>query len=256
MLDDLAALRLQMEWGADEALLELPVDRLDREGPVAAPVVAAWARPQRAVVPSYAGVAPVLPGPVLPGVDAADLAALHAALDGLDHPLRATATMTVAPSGNPGSGLIVIAEAPGREDDRAGQAFSGAPGQALDAVLASAGLGRDSLLLTFLVPWRPPGGRDPSPAEIAACLPYLHRLLALTQPRRLVLLGQGPLRALTGGATVRQARGRWTEAVVPGLAAPVPALPMIAADQWRKTAANRQHIWLDLLTLRDSLGAV
>lgn len=247
MLDDLAALRLQMEWGADEALLELPVDRLGRVGPVAAVVAEVGPRPRP--VFGRVGLAPALPG-----LDAQDLAALHVALDGFDHPLRATATMTVRPSGNPGAGLILIAEAPGREDDRAGEAFSGAPGQALDAVLASAGLGRDSLLLTFLVPWRPPGGRDPSPAEIAVCLPYLYRLLALTQPRRLVLLGQGPLRALTGGATVRQARGRWTEAVVPGLAAPVPALPMIAADQWRKTAANRQHIWLDLLTLRDSLG--
>lgn len=249
-MDDLAALRLQLEWGADEALLDSPVDRLAPASP------RALAPPSRLppVAPPVlpAAAAPTAPTP--PAAAAPDLATLHAALDASDNPLRATATHTVAPSGNPAAGLVFIGEAPGREDDRAGEAYSGAPGQALDAVLASAGLGRDALLLAFLVPWRPPGGRDPSPAELAACLPYLHRLLALTRPRRIVLLGQGPLRALTQLQALRPTRGRWTQAVVPGLSDPVAALPMLPPDQWRKSAINKENAWTDLLCLRQALG--
>lgn len=244
-MDDLAALRLQLEWGADEALDDAPLDRL-------APAMPDTPAPAARLPPAPAPIA--VPAATRHAAIAPDLAALQAALDALDHPLRATATTTVAPSGNPGSGLVFIGEAPGRDDDRAGQAYAGAPGQALDAILQSAGLGRDALLLAFLVPWRPPGGRDPSPAELAACLPYLHRLLALARPRRLVLLGQGPLRALTPLQALRPARGRWTQAAVPGLPDPIPALPMLPPDQWRKSAANKENTWADLLCLRQALG--
>ena len=82
----------------------------------------------------------------------------------------------------------MIAEAPGADDDRTGVAFAGSAGQTLDRVLGSAGLDRSSLLLTHLVPWRPPGGRAPTDAEVQACLPFLLRLLQLVRPERLVLL--------------------------------------------------------------------
>lgn len=248
-MDDLAALRLQMEWGADEALLETAVDRL------------ATGIAEMSAVPVQRAVVAVARAPAdadrvdVPAAEAADLVALHAALDALDHPLRATATTTVRPSGNPAAGLVWIGEAPGRDDDRAGEAYSGAPGELLDEVLASAGLDRGQLLLAFVVPWRPPGGREASAAEAAACRPYLHRLLALTQPRHLVLMGQGALRALTPLQALRPARGRWTTAAVDGVDGPLPALPMLSPEQWRKNAATRASTWCDLLTLRDRLAS-
>ena len=243
-MDDLAALRLQIEWGADEALLDAPLDRFAPARPALAPAVAR---------PSLGASVALASGPA-PSA-ATTLAELHQALDGFDAcPLRATASTTVAPSGNPAAGLVLVGEAPGPDDDRSGQAFSGPPGQALDRVLASAGLGREALLLTLLVPWRPPGGRPANEAEIAQCLPFLHQLLALTRPRHLVLMGAGPLRALlpeAGG--LRQVRGRWIETVIPGIPAPVPTLPVLAPDQWLKNPAGRQAIWADLLLLRDAL---
>ena len=242
-MDDLSALRLQIEWGADEALLDAPVDRIAPLQPraVPAPTTRPSAFPAVARVPPAAEAAP-------------DLATLHAALDALPYPLRATASTTVAPAGNPAAGLIVVGEAPGPEDDRAGTAYSGQGGQTIDRILSTAGLGRDALLLCFLIPWRPPGGRPPNEADTAACLPFLHRLLALTRPRHLLLLGGLPLRALTGDqSSIRRARGRWTQATIPGLPGPVPALPMLPPDQWLASPANKQATWTDLLALREAL---
>lgn len=247
-MDDLAALRLLVEWGADEALLDAPVDRF---GPAAAAIAA----PALRAPPILVRPAPAVPGSG--ALDAPDLAALHAALDALGHPLRGTASTTVAPSGNPAAGLVLVGEAPGPEDDRSGQAYSGPAGQVLDRVMGSAGLGRDQALLTFLVPWRPPGGRPPSEGEIAACLPYLHRLLALVRPRVVVLMGGGPLRVMAGNAGgSRRARGKWTEIVVPGLDRPISALPMLPPDQVLGSAASKQGTWADMLSLVERLTTV
>lgn len=242
-MDDLAALRLQIEWGADESLAEAPVNQFTPASPTA--------RPLALVRPALPTPAPAVPAAIL------DLAALQAALETFEAcPLHATASTTVAPSGNPTAGLVFIGEAPGPDDDRSGHAFSGGPGAMLDRVLASAGLDRTHLLLAHLVPWRPPGGRPVNDHEVALCLPFLHRLLALTRPRHVVLLGNGPLRALTGHAAgLRQARGRWTAVPVPGMEESVPALPMLSPDTWLKTAGNKQNTWTDLLTLVDIVQA-
>ena len=251
-MDDLTALRLQIEWGADEALLDAPVDRLAPalpRTPASAPP--AFTRPPAA---APRPLAPAGPADAAQRARAApDLAALHAALDGFDAcPLRGMASTTVAPSGNPAGGLVLVAEAPTADDDRAGTAFSGALGQTVDRVLASAGLTREALLLCHLVPWRPPGGRQPNEAEVAMCLPFLHRLLALAAPRHVVLLGGWPLRALANDAGgIRRARGRWTEVAAPGLPA-LPALPMLPPELWLTSPGNRQATWSDLLALLDA----
>ena len=77
-------------------------------------------------------------------------------------------------------------------------------------MLASIGLARDALLLTPLIPWRPPGGRPPSAAEIAVCLPFLHRLIALTGPTRIVLAGALAARTLFG-PTRRRSGPAWID---------------------------------------------
>ena len=261
-MDDIAALRLQIEWGADEALLDAPVDRFSPSPqqpsePIRRPVKPQPARP--AMVPPPAAGSPHESVPVLARRQAAaapDLAALQAATDTFDACLlRATASTTVAPSGNPATGLVLIGEAPSADDDRAGHAFSGPLGQSIDRVLASAGLDRTALLLTLLVPWRPPGGRPLSESEIAQCVPFLQRLLALAGPRHLVLMGAGPLRALAPeAATLRQARGKWVDISIPGIPKPIPTLPIHAPDAWLKTPAARQTIWADLLLLRHTLS--
>jgi len=257
-MDDLAALRLQIEWGADEALDNEPRDHFRPTlkptlGPTLqapfAPTLSAPAAPTRAVMPVAARSQAV-------ATAAATLAELHTALDGFDGcALRATATTTVRPDGNPTARLVLIAEAPGADDDRTGIAFAGLAGQTLDRMLRSIALGRDSMLLTHLVPWRPPGGRAPTEAEIQVCLPFLLRLLHLVRPDQLILLGSAPVRALTGNSdSIRRLRGRWLEAALPGFDAPIPALPMLPSDQWLRSPAAKRDSWADLLALRHSLN--
>ncbi len=236
-LDPLAALRLQAEWGADEAIGTAPLDRF---------------APAPGVKPLLPPAAVVMP-PSMPQAETLD--ELHAALAAFDGcPLRATSTHTVRPDGNPQAGLVLIGEAPGSDDDRSGRAFSGEAGKLLDRVMRSIGLDRSAMLLTTVVPWRPPGNRKLSEGEIQACLPFLFRLLALTRPRHAILLGAIPARVLTGSSDpVRKLRGRWLDVKVPKTDLAVQSLAMPPIDQWLRGAAARQEVWRNLIQLSRAL---
>jgi DNA polymerase len=232
-MDALAALRLQIEWGADEALADAPV----AQG-------RAPSLPQALRAQQIAGAA-------------RSLAELRAALAGFDGcALATTATNLVFADGNPQSGLMLVGEGPGAEEDRAGKPFVGPSGQFLDRMLASIGLDRSRYLITNLIPWRPPGNRNPTDNEVLICLPFLLRHIALVQPRRLVLLGALATRAILGGnAGIRRLRGRWVPASIPGLDAPVPALPMLHPAYLLRTPGAKADAWADMLLLRRTLDA-
>ena len=288
-MDALAALRLQIEWGADEALEEAPQDRLSaaaRPRPAPAPASRPPAHPPAAraaatpvpapplhAPPVHAPAlhAPALHAPALhapaqraPAQRAQEVAAaartlaeLRAALAGFDGcPLAATATTLVFADGNPDAGLMLVGEGPGAEEDRAGKPFVGPSGQFLDRMLASIGLDRTQYVITNLIPWRPPGNRNPTDTEVLTCLPFLLRHIALVRPRRLVLLGALATKALTGNAAgITRMRGRWVEVDIPGLAAPVPALPMLHPAYLLRTVGAKRLAWTDLVLLRRTLDS-
>lgn len=255
-MDARAALRLQVEWGADEALDEAAVDRL---------------RPA-AVPPPRPG--PLRgPGPVPPGEGeqaqsrataveramqaagaARSLEELRAAIAGFAGcALRDTASHTVFAAGDPAGGLLVIGDPPGPEEDRSGAPFAGPAGAYLDRMLASIGLAREAILLAHLLPWRPPGDRPPNAAELAICLPFLHRLIALAAPRRLVLCGLLTARTLLApGSGRRRPRGEWIEAAIPG-AGTLPALPTFSPAELMRGPKDRRAAWADLRLLRRTL---
>jgi DNA polymerase len=256
-MDALAALRLQIEWGADEALDDAPVDRTR---PVAPPPVALQpVRPAATIAP-----APRLPpGPPRAGPAARAVSVAQAAgtLDELrqalaaftDCPLAATATNLVFSDGNPEAGLVLVGEAPGAEEDLTGKPFVGASGQFLDRMLASIGLDRTQLLITNLIPWRPPGNRPPTENEVLMCLPFLRRHLALARPRIVVTLGALSTRALIGNdAGIRKMRGRWLKLELEG-AGPVKLLPMLHPAYLLRTPGAKRDAWADLLALRRAL---
>lgn len=265
----LAALRLQVEWGADEALDDLPLDRLasgmaEADGRTASLSRPGLQAPARALpAPRRGPGAPYRPGPTPPPAagpaldptQATDLAALLAAWADFEGcALRRTAASTVLPLGDPAAPLLFVGEAPDADDDRAGQAFAGPAGRYLDRMLGSIGLTRAGTRFAFLSPWRPPGGRPVSDAELRLCLPFLLRYVALAPPRRLVLLGTPPLRALLGGADgVRRARGRWRDTKVPGLEHAIPALATHPPGQVAANPLLRRDAWSDLLLLRRTL---
>jgi DNA polymerase len=257
-MDALAALALQLEWGADEALEVAPVDRTRLVAGVAVPLAVSVAPLVRAsMAPAVAR-----PGPVSRAREVAQAAAtlseLRAALAAFrDCPLAATATNLVFSDGNPAAGLVLVGEAPGAEEDLSGKPFVGASGQLLDRMLASVGLDRTQLLITNLIPWRPPGNRPPTESEVQMCLPFLLRHLCLLRPRVIVTLGALSTRALTGRDDgIRRLRGRWTQIELEGVGG-VKMLPMLHPAYLLRTPGAKREAWADLLALRvklDGLG--
>ncbi len=254
-MDALTALRLQIEWGADEALADLPIDRLAGPTPVARPLALEVARPMAAPAPKRA-----LPAPALRARDIAEAAntieELRAALAGFDGcALKDTATNLVFADGNPASGLMLVGEGPGAEEDRAGRPFVGASGQLLDRMLASIGITRAECLMTNLIPWRPPGNRNPTDAETQVCLPFLLRHIALVRPKRLVLLGALSSKAVLGSALgIIKMRGKWVPATIPGLDAPLPALPMLHPAYLLRSPTVKRDAWADWLLLQRTIA--
>src|SRR5439155_21636726 len=177
------------------------------------------------------------------------LAAVVAGFDGC--PRNRTATNTVFTDGNPTAPVMIIGEAPGADEDRIGRPFVGRAGQLLDRMLAAIGLDRDGVQITNVIYWRPPGNRKPTTAEIAACLPFVLRHIALAAPQVLVLCGGTAASALlpvTDGIT--RLRGRWFDLAVPGLAMPVPTLPMFHPAFLLRAPERKREAWRDLLSLK------
>jgi uracil-DNA glycosylase family 4 len=166
--------------------------------------------------------------------------------------LRDTATTLVFAAGNPAAGLLFVGDAPTAAEDRSGRAFDGPAGAYLERMLASIRVDRETALFTPLIPWRPPGGRPPTANEVAACLPFLHRLIVLTSPRRIVLLGSLAQRAILGAAP-RKRTGSWLPAKLPGRPNPLPALAFPSPELLLAKPAGRRDAWADLRLLRRSI---
>jgi DNA polymerase len=248
-MDALAALRLLVEWGADEALDERPIDRT-APPPRAEP-------PRAAPKPLAPPPRPSLVSRAQAVADAANtVEALRQALGSFTEcPLATTATNLVFADGNPEAGLVLIGEAPGAEEDLSGRPFVGASGQLLDRMLASIGLLRSrDFLITNLIPWRPPGNRPPTETEVNTCLPFLLRHLTLLRPRLIVTLGGPSTHALTGRDDgIRRLRGRWQAVTIPGLPQPISTLPMLHPAYLLRTPGAKKDAWTDLIALRRRL---
>jgi len=255
----LAALVWLMELGADEAIGDAPVDRY-AEG-AARQTAEAAQRAFPATVPAQA--APPPPGaaaadPVAVAramaLAAPDLPALAGALAAFDVcELKRGARSLVFADGTPAARVMVIGEAPGRDEDLEGRPFVGRAGQLLDRMFAAIGLSRThpdpdrALYITNTVPWRPPGNRDPAPEEVAMLRPFLDRHVALADPDLIVLMGNVACGAALGRRGITGLRGRWTEAFGR------PALPMFHPANLLRTPANKRESWADLLTLKARL---
>ncbi len=267
-MDDRAALLLQIEWGADEALEDAPVDRLraatpppnplpQGEGealtPASPPPLAGGGRGEGAPPPRTAPAERAFQSAAA-AATLEDLRAAIAAFDGCA--LRDTASNLIFAAGDPSATLLLIGDPPGADEDRSGAAFAGPAGAYLDRMLAAINLERGQLLMTPLIPWRPPGDRPPSQAEIAVCLPFLHRLIALAAPRRLLLMGLLAARSLLPQtASRRRPRGDWLEAAIPGTSLILPTLPTFSAAELMRDPGNRRAAWDDLRLLRSTLDA-
>lgn len=246
----LAALRLQMDFGADEALEAAPIGLRVASVASASTGVAA-AAPS---APATATTRPVPPG----ATEAAALAAAATTLDALREAirgfagstLRETATQLVFADGVPGAPVMLVGEAPGADEDRQGRPFVGPSGQLLDQMLASIDVSRArNAYITNILPWRPPGNRNPTDQELLLFLPFLHRHIALARPRLLVLLGGTAAKALLGGRDgITRLRGKWNQVEIGG-GQVIPALPTLHPAYLLRTPLAKRDAWHDWLML-------
>lgn len=253
-LDARAALRWLAQAGLTSIVADTPQDRTQ---PLAVPKAKASPQPAPAAAakrPAASALAQVPEAQSL--ADACNsLPALKEALEHFDGcALKATATQLVFADGDPSADLMIIGEAPGRDEDLAGKPFVGAAGQLLDKILAAAQLPRERVYITNIVPWRPPGNRKPTSLETQICLPFVRRHIALAKPKVLLLLGGTPATALTDKTEgITRLRGRWQDIQVGD--GTVPALPTFHPAYLLRQPAHKAFTWADMLLLTEKLAA-
>lgn len=185
-----------------------------------------------------------------------DLKALREALAAFDHcELKQGAKSLVFSGGQPSARVMILGEAPDRDEDLEGKPFVGAAGALLDLMFAAIGLSRDStdpattLYLANVMPWRPPGNRAPTPEELAMMRPFVERHIALANPDIIVLMGNAPCAALLGAKGILRLRGKWTTALGK------PVMPMAHPTDLLRNPANKREAWGDLLAIKARLAS-
>jgi uracil-DNA glycosylase family 4 len=193
---------------------------------------------------------------------------LQAAISGFDGlAIRKTAMNLVFGDGNPQAHVMVIGEAPGADEDRQGRPFVGADGQLLDRILHCIGLSRrneeadQSVYVTNLLNWRPPGNRTPTQAEIDISMPFIERHIALIKPKMLILSGGVCAKGLLNSdSTISKLRGTIhdyqpiTESINAN-ASVIPAVVTYHPGYLLRTPSQKGLVWSDMLMLRARLDA-
>lgn len=268
-----ALLAFYAEAGVDEPLGDAPVDRFAEAQPRQTPRKPAGAAAQQPAPQA----APTQPIPVMrptaaqaavpDGAQAAlarqlaagaatleELREAMAAFDGCN--LKSTAKSLVFADGNPTAALMLVGEAPGRDEDIEGRPFVGRSGQLLDRMLAAIGIDRESAYIANVIPWRPPGNRAPTPHETEICRPFIERQIELVNPKVLINLG-GPSAKTLLHATdgILRLRGNWsTHTTASGIA--IPTMPTLHPAYLLRTPAHKKLAWRDFVEVKVKLHAL
>lgn len=177
-----------------------------------------------------------------------------AAFDGCN--LKFTAKNLVFADGNPNADLMLVGEAPGRDEDLEGLPFVGRSGRLLDSMLAAIGLDRTSAYIANVIPWRPPGNRTPTPHETEICRPFIERQIELVNPKVLVNLGGPSAKTLLNTTEgILRLRGNWrVHTTQSGIA--IPAMPTLHPAYLLRTPAHKKLAWRDFLEVKAKLRAL
>jgi DNA polymerase len=260
--DAIAAL---LEWyvanGVDVAVEEEPIDRLAPPRPMAQPIAAApVAAPAELSRAAAIQSTEAPPDPEMGNRAARALAhaaptleALREALAGFEGcALKLTAKSLVFSDGNPAGRVMLVGEAPGREEDLQGVPFVGRSGQLLDRMLAAIGLSRDDVYIANVVPWRPPGNRTPTPQETAICRPFIERQIELANPDFLICLGGAAAKELLATTEgILRLRGQW-HSYDTGKRS-IRAMATLHPAYLLRQPLQKRLVWRDLLSLRAAL---
>lgn len=259
------------EAGVEDAVAAEPVDRFaprePRGGePVSPPMASAEVHAAR---PAKAPRKPATPRaeakPAVPDEAQAALAREEAGragtLDELRETMNAfngcnlkyTAKQAVFADGNPDAALMLVGEAPGRDEDIEGLPFVGRSGKLLDRMLAAIGIDRTSAYLANVLPWRPPGNRTPTPQETEICRPFIERQIELADPKILVALGGSSAKVLLRSADgILRMRGTWKTYRTAG-GKEIPIMPTLHPAYLLRNAAQKKLAWRDFLEIKARL---
>ncbi|HYB11738.1 MAG TPA: uracil-DNA glycosylase [Alphaproteobacteria bacterium] len=273
-----AALAWQIDAGADEAIGEIPISRYrnavglaEAVGNPIGPVPNEGASESKPALTTATFTRTISrPTPTLkPAIDntraARELANAANTLEDLKEALRAfdgcplkeTATNLVFGDGNPQSKVMLIGEAPGADEDRQGKPFVGVSGQLLDRMMAWIGLDRTSFYITNILYWRPPGNRQPTAAEIAACLPFVERHIEIVDPSLLVFVGGSSAKTLLGrNEGIMRLRGQWFQYQSTGMSRPIPSTAIYHPAYLLRSPGQKRSAWRDLLAVKARLQTV
>ncbi|MCO5056900.1 MAG: uracil-DNA glycosylase [Rhizobiaceae bacterium] len=262
-------LRFYAEAGVDAALEEEPTNRF------AEPVREASQRPASTGEPTAPAALAQEPSPsaertvAAPAVrasvpdeaqaararqlagEAATLDELRDILAGFDGcNLKFTAKNLVFADGDPRGGLMLVGEAPGRDEDMEGVPFVGRSGRLLDRMLAAIDIERSNAYIANVIPWRPPGNRTPTPLETEICRPFIERQIELANPKVLVALGAPSAKVLTSTTEgIMRLRGNWkVHATRSG--ADIPTMPTLHPAYLLRNPAHKRLAWRDFLEIK------
>ncbi|MDH3454956.1 MAG: uracil-DNA glycosylase [Desulfuromonadales bacterium] len=155
--------------------------------------------------------------------------------------LAASRTKLVYGVGNPNARLVLVGEAPGRDEDLSGEPFVGEAGQLLDRILLAMGMQREAVYLCNVLKCHPPNNRDPEPQEIATCEAFLVRQLAAIRPQVIVGLGRFAVQSLLKTKTpISRLRGEWQR--YQG----IPLMPTYHPAYLLRNPEGKRDVWTDM----------
>lgn len=275
----MGALQWHLDIGADEALVDTPVDRtaipeLRKKEAVSKPI--AGNKPLKATALQDNTTQAEIMGAAQAVIEAQKLAAqcnslaeLQSAIQNFDGlSIRKTATNMVFSDGNPEAPVMLIGEAPGADEDIQGKPFVGVSGQLLDRILACIGLARDSedvrhsVYISNILNWRPPGNRTPTQAEMDISLPFIERHIALVQPKAIILCGGVSAKSLLRRSeSISRLRGVFHDYRVPESLkiqedSPIPAMATYHPAYLLRTPAQKKAVWADMLMFQEKLKKI
>lgn len=270
-VDLLSLLSFYKDAGVTDALADVPLDRFNEPEPVRSEPeptqTSLFEKQARAPLKASSQPAPSRPvsRPSVPdegqaalareqAANAQTLEALKAAMEEFNGcNLKFTAKNIVFSDGNPAADLMLIGEAPGRDEDIEGLPFVGRSGQLLDRMLAAIGIDRTSAYVANVLPWRPPGNRTPTPQETEICRPFIERQIELAAPKVLVALGGSSAKVLLGAAEgILRLRGNWKTYTTPG-GLEIPLMPTLHPAYLLRTPAHKRLAWRDFLEVSAKL---
>jgi uracil-DNA glycosylase len=166
--------------------------------------------------------------------------------------LKRTAKSLCFARGQPDARVMLLGEAPGRDEDLQGLPFVGRAGQLLDLMLRAIALDPDDVCINNVVYWRPPGNRNPSPQEVEACRPFLTRQVELVAPEIIVLLGGAAAKHILGTTEgIMKLRGKWRDVEIGGYRCR--AIATLHPAYLLRNPLGKRLAWRDLLAIRDAL---